>query len=267
MADQHAARALAALRAAGPDTVRARDWDAVERKLAAFARAHAARALAGQRRRGRCSRRTAATSPARTPRTRAPPPSTSRQPPEGGARVAVIVPARDEVKHIEACVEHALAQDHAELKVFILDDGSTDGTGEVLARLQAAHPERLRVLTGGDAPLPEGWMGKPWACQRAGEAALADPFAPEWMLFTDADVRRELGLGVGGHHRAVAAEGAVVGRRAVQLERRARRLWALEGRRARRRQRDEDEGEPHAACVIRSTFVRARGRSGLVGRP
>ena len=109
--------------------------------------------------------------------------------PEGGARVAVIVPARDEVKHIEACVEHALAQDHAELKVFILDDGSTDGTGEVLARLQAAHPERLRVLTGGDAPLPEGWMGKPWACQRAGEAALADPFAPEWMLFTDADVR------------------------------------------------------------------------------
>ena len=54
--------------------------------------------------------------------------------------------------------------------------------------------------------------------------------------------RRELGVGVGGHHRAVAAEGAVVGRRAVPPGAGARRLGALEGRRARRRQGDEEDG-------------------------
>jgi hypothetical protein len=34
------------------------------------------------------------------------------------------------------------------------------------------------------APLPDGWNGKQWGCQRMGEAATG-----EWLLFTDADVR------------------------------------------------------------------------------
>jgi chlorobactene glucosyltransferase len=58
----------------------------------------------------------------------------------------------------------------------------------VLAGLAADHPDRLVVLKGGDAPLPDGWYGKPWACQRAGEQAVAD-FAPDFLLFVDADVR------------------------------------------------------------------------------
>lgn len=103
-------------------------------------------------------------------------------------RVTVVIPARNEVGNIEACVRSALAQDLPGVRVVVLDDGSTDGTSEVLARL-AEGEDRLTVVTGGGAPLPEGWLGKPWACQRAGQAALDREAPPDWLLFTDADVR------------------------------------------------------------------------------
>lgn len=96
-------------------------------------------------------------------------------------RVSVVVPARDEVGNIGACVAAVLAQDHPSLELVVLDDGSTDGTDAVLAAM--AEP-RLRVIPGGGGPLPEGWLGKPWACDRAGRATTGD-----WLLFIDADVR------------------------------------------------------------------------------
>jgi hypothetical protein len=95
--------------------------------------------------------------------------------------VSVVIPARDEAHNIGPCVAAALAQDHPGVEVVVLDDGSTDGTGEVLASV--ADP-RLRVLQGGGGALPEGWLGKPWACERAGRAAKG-----AWLLFVDADVR------------------------------------------------------------------------------
>ena len=39
----------------------------------------------------------------------------------------------------------------------------------------------MRVITG--RPLPEGWIGKPWACWQGASVARG-----EWLLFTDADV-------------------------------------------------------------------------------
>jgi chlorobactene glucosyltransferase len=120
-----------------------------------------------------------------------------------GLRAAVVVPARDEVAHIGPCVEALLAMEHPDLRVVVLDDGSTDGTAEVLADLAAREP-RLTVLRGLDGPLPPGWLGKPWACQRAAAWVLgglgdtaADAVAgppcprdpPDWLLFVDADVR------------------------------------------------------------------------------
>jgi chlorobactene glucosyltransferase len=103
----------------------------------------------------------------------------------GGAvgRVSVLVPARDEAARIEACVRGALDLRPPALEVLVYDDGSTDATPDILARLQAEDP-RLRVIRGG--PLPEGWVGKPHAVQRLGEAALGDE-----LLFVDADVRLE----------------------------------------------------------------------------
>jgi hypothetical protein len=108
----------------------------------------------------------------------APPPLT------GGPPVSILIPARNEAGQIEAAVRAACGQRPAAAEVVVLDDGSTDGTAEILARLEAELPS-LRVVRG--APLPPGWAGKTWACwQLASRHARA-----EWVLFVDADVRLE----------------------------------------------------------------------------
>ncbi len=97
--------------------------------------------------------------------------------------LSIIVPARDEERSIEACVRSLVAQHGVDAEVIVVDDGSTDGTAEILARLRREYPT-LRVVTG--EALPEGWVGKPWACAQG--ARLAQN---EWLLFTDADSRHE----------------------------------------------------------------------------
>ena len=83
----------------------------------------------------------------------------------------------------KACVRGLFAQDYPDFEVIVLDDESTDGTGEILARL-AAEDARLRVIHG--QPLPAGWLGKNWACQQLSQAAGGD-----YLLFTDADTRHD----------------------------------------------------------------------------
>jgi len=97
--------------------------------------------------------------------------------------LSVLVPARNEERSIAECVRSLLAQSYRPLEVLVLDDGSTDTTGEILAQLEREHPE-LRVLHG--TPPPEGWLGKNWAC-----AQLAAQATGEWLLFTDADTAHE----------------------------------------------------------------------------
>jgi hypothetical protein len=97
------------------------------------------------------------------------------QPAELTEQVSVLVPARDEAQQVQECVRSLLSQGAHE--VLVLDDGSTDGTAD-LARAAGAT-----VLAG--AALPEGWLGKPWACQQLADAA--DP-ASTVLVFVDADV-------------------------------------------------------------------------------
>ncbi|MEW5928271.1 MAG: glycosyltransferase family 2 protein [Gemmatimonadota bacterium] len=94
-------------------------------------------------------------------------------------RVSVCIPARDEAARIERCVRAALAGTRAPDEVVVYDDGSTDGTGEIVARVAAEDP-RVRVVRGG--PLPAGWVGKPHACHRLAQEATGDV-----LVFMDAD--------------------------------------------------------------------------------
>ena len=95
------------------------------------------------------------------------------------AKVSVLIPARDEQANIAAAVHAALANAGAE--VLVLDDNSSDSTYEIVAEIAAREP-RVRVLRG--ESLPDGWLGKNFACAQLA-AAASNPL----LLFVDADVR------------------------------------------------------------------------------
>jgi chlorobactene glucosyltransferase len=89
-----------------------------------------------------------------------------------------MVPARNEEDSIKTCVESLLAQDYPDFQVIVLDDNSTDRTGEILSALSA--DSRLKVIKG--LPLPQDWLGKHWACHQLYRASDG-----EILIFTDAD--------------------------------------------------------------------------------
>lgn len=96
-------------------------------------------------------------------------------------RVSILLPVRNEEHNVQPCLRSLLAQEYADFEILVLNDGSTDGTGRILSAL-STEEARLRVLQG--EPLPEGWLGKHWACFQLAQAA-----AGELLLFTDADTR------------------------------------------------------------------------------
>jgi glycosyltransferase involved in cell wall biosynthesis len=98
--------------------------------------------------------------------------------PEREPFVSVVIPARDEARVIEQTVRAFLAQTYPNLEVIVVNDRSTDGTGEILRGL---FDDRLTIIDG-DEP-PPGWLGKPWALDQGSRIARG-----ELLLFVDADV-------------------------------------------------------------------------------
>ncbi len=103
------------------------------------------------------------------------------------ARVAVIVPARDEAEVIGRAVASLLNQagGHA-VHIFLVDDASSDGTAEIAreAARAAGKPDQLTTIAG--RTLPPGWSGKLWAVEQGVEQALR--MSPDFLLLTDADI-------------------------------------------------------------------------------
>lgn len=122
--------------------------------------------------------------------------------------VSVIIPARNEARNIGPCLRSVLGSQYPALEVLVVDDHSTDGTGE-LARTIAAddaarHDGRMRVRVLEAPPLPEGWFGKQWACHTGASQARG-----ALLCFTDADTQHGaelLGRSVG----AMRARGAAL---------------------------------------------------------
>jgi glycosyltransferase involved in cell wall biosynthesis len=104
----------------------------------------------------------------------------ARRPPSQTPRVSVLIPARNEVANIEACVTSLMRQRYPDVEVIVLDDASTDGTGQLLDNLRARYPV-LKVIHSAGEP-PHGWNGKSYACHLLARHATGD-----WLLFTDAD--------------------------------------------------------------------------------
>jgi cellulose synthase/poly-beta-1,6-N-acetylglucosamine synthase-like glycosyltransferase len=103
------------------------------------------------------------------------PPSDPATPP-----CTVLLPVRDERANVLDCLETLLAQT-ARPRIRVIDDGSTDGTGDLVDGRAAGEPRLERVEAGA---LPPGWRGKMHALH-VGWQGVEMP----WVLLTDADTR------------------------------------------------------------------------------
>ena len=94
-------------------------------------------------------------------------------------KVSIILPARNEEKFIEKCLDSLIKQDYKNYEIIVIDDSSEDNTVKIISKYAKKHPNIILVFA---RPKPEGWMGKNWACMEGYKKASG-----ELLLFTDAD--------------------------------------------------------------------------------
>ena len=91
--------------------------------------------------------------------------------------IDILVPMRNEEGNVEACLKSLLNSELLEEStIFVLDDDSTDQTSKLITEFP------VKKLNG--TSLPQGWLGKNWACQNLASAGTSD-----YLVFVDADVR------------------------------------------------------------------------------
>lgn len=95
--------------------------------------------------------------------------------------VSVLIPARNEADNIRAAIESVLNCEGVQLEVLVWDDGSSDGTGEIVREMSQRDP-RIQLIEGMEPPV--GWAGKPHGCWNLAIHAKNDV-----LVFIDADVR------------------------------------------------------------------------------
>ena len=107
--------------------------------------------------------------------------------------VSAILPAKDEEAYLAECLQSVCRQTYPNLEILVVDDRSTDRTGEIAREIAASDP-RVRVFTIDN--LPPDWTGKTHALEHASQFASG-----QWLLFLDADTLhapRKL-----GHHDGI----------------------------------------------------------------
>ena len=88
--------------------------------------------------------------------------------------VSVVVPVYNAEPYLRECLDSLLGQTLKEIEIIAVDDGSTDGSGQLLAEY-AARDKRLKVIS-----LKRS--GAAAARNRGIEAARG-----KWLWFADAD--------------------------------------------------------------------------------
>ena len=93
-------------------------------------------------------------------------------------KVSILIPMRNEEANVDGCLQSLVNQKGlSDYEIIVLNDHSSDDTEKKLS----AH-QQITVVTGRE--LPEGWLGKVWACHQLGQIATG-----EFLVFLDADVR------------------------------------------------------------------------------
>ena len=95
--------------------------------------------------------------------------------------ISVLIPARNEEKNIRIILNDLISQPYLNLEIIVFDDQSDDLTASIVQEL-AKSDHRIKLVR--SEFLPDGWLGKNFACHSM--ALLANG---EYFLFLDADVR------------------------------------------------------------------------------
>ncbi|MEM0979698.1 MAG: 2'-O-glycosyltransferase CruG [Cyanobacteria bacterium P01_H01_bin.58] len=120
--------------------------------------------------------------------TRRPPLQPGHATPDQTDAVSVVVPTLNEAARIQPCLQ-GLSQQTTEVReILVVDSRSTDGTPDLVKLAQKADP-RFRLLT--DDPLPEQWVGRPWALHYG---YTHSSVKSKWILGIDADTQPQPGL-------------------------------------------------------------------------
>ena len=100
--------------------------------------------------------------------------------------VSVLIPARNEENNIANLLHDLQNQNYQNIEIIVFNDLSTDNTEKIITQL-AKNDNRIQLLN--SEGLPEGWLGKNYACHCMSQLAKGD-----YLLFLDADVRIKKGL-------------------------------------------------------------------------
>lgn len=94
--------------------------------------------------------------------------------------ISIILPARNEEKHIRNCIDSLLKQDYSNFEIILVDDESTDMTLTIMKEFEKLYPTKIKVIS--ITNRDENWIGKNWACYQGYLQSKGS-----FLLFTDAD--------------------------------------------------------------------------------
>jgi dolichol-phosphate mannosyltransferase len=102
-------------------------------------------------------------------------------------KVSAIVPTLNEATRIQPCLQGLSLQGIELREIIVVDSHSEDETPEIV-QTQVRIDSRLRLIE--DPPLPQGWIGRPWALHNG----FLNSDCTEWILGIDADTQPQAGL-------------------------------------------------------------------------
>jgi chlorobactene glucosyltransferase len=92
------------------------------------------------------------------------------------SKVSIILPVRNQASTASECVDSLVELDYPAKEIIVVDGSSTDGTRDILRSFYS----KIKLVE--EEPLPQGWVGKNWACHLGYKQATGD-----LLLFTDGD--------------------------------------------------------------------------------
>lgn len=114
---------------------------------------------------------------------RQPPIAAQNPTPDLLGKVSVVVPTLNEAQRISPLLAGLTRQTYEVREIIVVDSNSEDGTPDLVKAAETKDP-RFHLIT--DDPLPDGWVGRPWALHNG---FLHSSEKSEWFLGMDADTQ------------------------------------------------------------------------------